>query len=322
MKVNLMTSKTPKNRSKLAGAALAALGAVGLSGKASAQQAENLVAADAIDGVAQVRELPDGTVEIVLDNGDVLTLDASQVTIRDGQVYLDADFAQGIAANDSSFLTDNGILLAAAGVVAAGIGIGVGVSGGGSDDSDDIEPSELADVLVGSTDADFISGLGGDDQISGSAGDDTLDGGAGNDTLDGGAGADTLIGGLGDDTFVTDGADQLDGGEGIDTADFTSIDQGIIVDLDVETAGANQTNGGVDGPSQNGAILDAPPAAGGQPVNGINLVDIENVDGTDFNDGLFGNNEVNILHGKGGNLSLIHISSPRDQRGSRMPSSA
>ena len=153
------------------------------------------------------------------------------------------------------------------------------------------------------TNIENLTGSSNDDNLTGDDGDNILDGADGNDILVGGLGADILIGGLGDDILVTDGADQLDGGEGNDTADFSALEQGVIVDLDVETAGANQTNGGVDGASQNGAILDAPPAAGGQPVDGINLVDIENVVGTDFNDGLFGNNEVNtILAGEGDDL--------------------
>ena len=99
------------------------------------------------------------------------------------------------------------------------------------------------------------------------------------------------------------GLDQVDGGEGTDTVSFANLAAdgvagaftGVIVDLDVNSAGANGT------PGQDGAILDTPPAAGGQPVNGINLVDIENVIGSDFNDGIFGNNEVNVLEAGGGN---------------------
>ena len=166
------------------------------------------------------------------------------------------------------------------------------------------------DMLIGDENANVITGLGGDDII------------------DGAGGADTLIGGEGDDTLITDGLDTLFGGDvvdplavfgeeppvsvddgGIDTVDFSNLEEdavdgafnGVIVDLDVFTAGGTPTNGntvaGLDGSTQFGAILDAPPAAGGAPVNGINLIDIENVIGSDFNDGLFGNNEVNVLEG-------------------------
>jgi Ca2+-binding RTX toxin-like protein len=282
-----MKSNTPNNRSKLAGAALAALGSLGLSGKASAQQADNLVAADAIDGVAQVRQLPDGSVEIVMDDGQVLKLDASQVTVENGQVFVDAAIAEGLAADASSFIADNALLLGAAAVVAAGVGIGVGVSGGGGDD-----PTDMADILVGTAEADAIAGLAGDDQISGLAGNDTLDGGAGNDTLDGGTGADTLIGGTGadtliggagDDTIVSDALDTVDGGAGTDTLDLSSAAPGVVIDLD--------TNTPQPGPaSQDGAILDAP---GGEVV--VEIDDIENVIGTSGDDLILANNEINVI---------------------------
>jgi len=133
------------------------------------------------------------------------------------------------------------------------------------------------------------------ENLLGSSNDDSLTGDSGDNVLDGADGSDILVGGAGDDTLVTDGLDQLNGGSGTDTADFSGLGAGVIVDLDVNSAGAAGT------PSQDGAILDAPPAAGGQPVNGINLVNIENVVGTDFDDGLFGNNEVNVLEGGAGN---------------------
>jgi len=249
-----MTKKSPNKKTKIAGAIAAALGAVALGGEASAQDANNLVAANAIDGVAQVRQLPDGSVELVMENGQVLKLDASQVTIQDGQVFVDADFAAGLAGPDSaSFIADNALLLGAAAVVAAGVGIGVGVSGGGDDEVEEVEvvidpnvPTAGADTIVGTPGDDTIDGLEGDDTISGlagndsltgSAGNDTLDGGAGNDSLFGGAGGDTLLGGTGDD-FVQGGggADTTDGGEGIDTVSFDDIGSDVQVDLGAGTA--------------------------------------------------------------------------------------
>jgi len=298
-----MKSKSPNKRSKVAGALAAAIGAVGLSGRADAQNAEDFVAASAIDGVSNARQLPDGSVELTLEDGQTIRIPADQVTIRDGQVLISAEFAEGLAADANGFIQDNGLLIGAAAVIAAGVGIGVGVSGGGDDDDEVIEAAPVVNVATAGDDT--LTGTDLSDSIDGLAGDDTISGLGGDDTLDGGAGSDTLLGGEGNDTLVTDGADQLDGGEGTDTADFSSLGEGVIVDLDVETAGANQTNGGVDGPSQNGAILDAPPAAGGQPVDGINVVDVENIVGTEFNDGLFGNNEINVLDGGAGD-DLIH----------------
>jgi Ca2+-binding RTX toxin-like protein len=147
-------------------------------------------------------------------------------------------------------------------------------------------------------------------------GNDVLDGGLGDDIIDGGLGADTLIGGLGDDTLITDGLDDLDGGEGVDTADFSGFAEnaiantpgafnGVIVDLDVNSAGAAGT------PGQDGAVLNAPPGA--VAVGGVvpaanqiqSITDVENLVGTDFNDGLFGNNEVNVISAGGGN-DVVH----------------
>ncbi len=147
-------------------------------------------------------------------------------------------------------------------------------------------------------------------------GNDVLDGGLGDDIIDGGLGTDVLIGGLGDDILITDGLDVLDGGEGVDTADFSDFAEntvantpgtfnGVIVDLDVNSAGAAGT------PGQDGAVLNAPPGA--VSVGGVvpaanqvqSITDVENLIGTDFNDGLFGNNEVNVISAGGGN-DVVH----------------
>ena len=103
--------------------------------------------------------------------------------------------------------------------------------------------------------------------------------------VDPGAGTD------GDDTFESDGSFPIDGGEGTDTVDFSGLTEAVNVDLDLNTP--------TPGPdSQDGAILDAPVPAGGAPIQ--ELDNIENVIGTDFNDVIFGNNEVNVLQGGAG----------------------
>ncbi|MEL6494767.1 MAG: CHRD domain-containing protein, partial [Cyanobacteria bacterium J06623_7] len=134
------------------------------------------------------------------------------------------------------------------------------------------ETDALIDIenVVGSNDADVIIGDESDNILEGLDGNDTLIGGA--------------------------GIDRIDGGEGIDTVDFSSASEGVIIDLDVNSAGANGA------PSQDGAILDAPPAAGGQALEEVD--DVENVIGSDFNDAIFGNNEVNVLIGGAGNDTI------------------
>ncbi|MEL7453640.1 MAG: calcium-binding protein, partial [Pseudomonadota bacterium] len=289
-------SNTLKKPSRIAGLIAAVAGAVGLSGKASAQADADLISVEAIEGVSSVRQLADGAVEIVMDTGKVVRLDASEVTIRDGQVFVDAGLADGLSGADGgNFLADNAILVGA-GVAAAalGIGLGVGLSDGDDDDDDVVDlpaPTAGADVLTGTDGDDTIDGLGGDDTISGLAGNDTLIGGDGNDSLDGGAGADTLTGGGGDDTFVSDGLDTVDGGDGADTIDLSGLTEGVAIDLDVNSAGGSGT------PSQDGAIVTATGPSGDVIVE---VDDVENVVGTAFNDTLFGNNEVNTLDGGAG----------------------
>lgn len=91
----------------------------------------------------------------------------------------------------------------------------------------------------------------------------------GNDSLNGGAGNDTLNGGLGNDT--------LNGGTGIDTASYTSATANVSVNLNL--VGTQFTGGG-----------------------GIDqLVSIENLTGSRFNDVLTGNAGNNVLTGGGGN---------------------
>ncbi|MGF1500862.1 MAG: spondin domain-containing protein [Paracoccaceae bacterium] len=136
---------------------------------------------------------------------------------------------------------------------------------------------------------------------------EALIGSPGDDVLEGGIGANTLSGGAGDDFFLSDGLDAIDGGEGVDFVQFTQVTEGafggafsgIIVDLDVNSAGPAGT------PSQTGGVLDAPPAAGGQTIGDAVLTDIENLLGTPFDDGLFGNNEVNVIEGDFGD-DVIH----------------
>jgi Ca2+-binding RTX toxin-like protein len=67
---------------------------------------------------------------------------------------------------------------------------------------ENIEGSELADVLTGNGRSNVLSGWGGRDTLHGGDGNDRLSGGALADTLDGGDGSDILTGGSQNDTFV------------------------------------------------------------------------------------------------------------------------
>jgi Ca2+-binding RTX toxin-like protein len=117
-----------------------------------------------------------------------------------------------------------------------------------------------------------IWGNGGDDRLTGGALADFLYGGAGRDVLDGGDDNDLLDGGA--------DADQLIGGAGIDTASYETSTSGVNVNL--------ATGRGAGGDAE-----------------GDQLMGIEDVTGSAFDDTLTGNAGDNGLSGGGGADSLL-----------------
>ena len=111
----------------------------------------------------------------------------------------------------------------------------------------------------------------GNDHITGNMADNWLDGGPGNDTLIGGPGDDYLEG--------RSGADTLDGGPGSDMATYFNSDAGVEVHV-------------------SGTIV-----AGGH-ANGDMLLNIEDLQGSSYNDILTGDSNSNILSGIAGNDRL------------------
>jgi Ca2+-binding RTX toxin-like protein len=129
------------------------------------------------------------------------------------------------------------------------------------------------DTLVSIED---VQGSDHDDMLVGNNGDNDLTGWAGNDTLKGGGGADTLQGFDGNDLLKGGGgADTLNGGWGIDTAAYNDSPEGVIVTL-------------YDGD------------AGGGDAAGDNLIGIENVTGSAYDDILAGTESANTLTGLSG----------------------
>ena len=106
---------------------------------------------------------------------------------------------------------------------------------------------------------------------------DTLVGDAGNNILEGGNGNDTLNGGGGDDT--------IDGGSGVDTAVFDFAMTGLTITLKDNSYGDVVYDGGTSYNDQ--------------------LVRIENLYGSNFNDTLTGSNNENDLYGLDGDDTLI-----------------
>ena len=176
--------------------------------------------------------------------------------------------------------------------------------------ADQIQGSLVRNVLLGGDGNDTISAWDGMDEVDGGDGDDSIDGGRHPDVLEGGEGndeiegnasrfhsyvyrQDVLSGGLGDDVLRGEaGNDELTGGPGNDVLDggpepaslfgndvvsFVTSPAGVKVDLPAEVA----TGDGTDV-----------------------LIDIEDADGSAFDDVFIGNAEGNQFDAGAGNDEL------------------
>ena len=135
----------------------------------------------------------------------------------------------------------------------------------------------------GSNDADFLDGSDTDVVVEafGGGGDDNLIGGSQNDLLFGGDNNDSLSGDEGDDVLRGEaGNDIMDGGAGWDKADYSAETSGVTVDLGIFVA-QNTGAAGMD-----------------------TLVNIEEVEGSAFDDTLSGNDFDNTLSGGDGNDTI------------------
>ena len=144
-----------------------------------------------------------------------------------------------------------------------------------------VNGAPTAETLHGTDEIDDVSARGGHDSVYGYAGQDVLRGNAGSDRLYGGEDDDTLQGGNGNDILWGDaGADVLNGGSGIDRASYTSAKSGLRADL------INRTRNTGD-------------AAGDRYVG------IEDLQGSQHNDLLYGNNGANRVWGHNGNDQIF-----------------
>ena len=133
------------------------------------------------------------------------------------------------------------------------------------------------DVINGSRWSDYIDGGFGNDQFNLANGDDHAWGGAGDDVIKAGDGNDTLSGGIDNDLLMGGaGADFIDGGEGVDTASYEDANSGVTASLRT-------------------GIVNAGDAAGDR------FTSIENLQGSDFSDRLWGHETANVLEGGNGN---------------------
>jgi len=124
------------------------------------------------------------------------------------------------------------------------------------------------DVIDGTSGMDVIVGLAGNDFIRGLGGDDRLCGGSGADQAFGGEGYDWLDG--------SPGADHLNGGPQADIVSYRYHPKRVFVSLQTSTGGDNDV-----------------------------VVDVEDVQGSPFDDYLEGDDRANKVDGFGGNDVLV-----------------
>lgn len=153
-------------------------------------------------------------------------------------------------------------------------------------DGDDVItlPGDEAAATAASYDASLVFNAG--------AGNDTVIGGDLDDLIDGGAGDDVLSGGAGDDTFyLGQGKDTVDGGTGSDTVDYSGY----------TTSNADMMGWfeavGVYGVDTDGVMVNL---QGGDTM-GNTFTNVENVNGSELGDELYGTMGSNIINGAGGN---------------------
>ncbi|QEI44253.1 Bifunctional hemolysin/adenylate cyclase (plasmid) [Dolichospermum sp. UHCC 0315A] len=144
---------------------------------------------------------------------------------------------------------------------------------------EDLIGTAFDDTLTGDSGANRIYGGDGQDIISGGDGNDELYGENDNDELYGDSGDDFLVGGLGVGNTITD---QIDGGEGIDTVSYYTSTTRVSANLG-------------NGTGTEGDAL------------GDRFTSVENLEGSEYNDTLRGDDGANILSGLGGDDKLYGL---------------
>ena len=143
-------------------------------------------------------------------------------------------------------------------------------------------------TLIGGSEPDTLKGGEGHDVLKGGASNDHLDGGPGNDMILGGVGDDELYGGDGDDViYPGPGSNTVYGGNGSDTVMYggsVTTRRGIYVSLQYNISWHAEDD---------------------SPLTTDTLNSIENVYGTEYADAIYGDDEDNVLDGRGGSDNLI-----------------
>jgi len=158
------------------------------------------------------------------------------------------------------------------------------------------------DIVYGGDSADTIFGVSGNNRLDGGNDDDLIFGGTGNDSIWGQNGNDTIYakagnnsiyGGENDDIiYAGTGLDIIDGGNGEDTLRFDGADTRVVVNLGSDTLSYDSTT-----IASNRFINSW--LSGGSEQTGT-VTNVENVDGTDYNDTIRGNDEINSIRAGAG----------------------
>ena len=160
------------------------------------------------------------------------------------------------------------------------------IRGGGG--RDEILTGAGDDVAFGGDGNDDIRGDDGEDNIEGGRGRDRIQGGNDDDILDGGAGDDFVFGDNGNDLLIGgSGSDYLSGGAGIDRASYETSSSGVVLYLD-KSRELRQPRQLVQEPRPNDAFGDI-------------FHEIEEYEGSNFADEIYGDALNNYLLGASGN---------------------
>jgi Ca2+-binding RTX toxin-like protein len=232
---------------------------------------------------------------------DMLTGDAGANTLEGGAGN---DTLDGAAGSDTASYA----LAASAVTVSLAIAGAQETGGAGRDTLLNLEG------LIGSAFNDTLTGDAGANTLEGGAGGDRLDGGAGNDRLDGGLGTDTVIyasAAAGVTVSLALTTAQATGGAGTDTLiNIENVVGSAFQDLFFGSVGNNVFDGGagLDTVSYENATS-ASFALLGSTSNTVSsgtdtFINIENLIGSAFNDGLSGDGGANVIFGRNGNDSL------------------
>ena len=150
------------------------------------------------------------------------------------------------------------------------------------------------------TSAENLIGGAGNDTLKGDdAHANTLDGRDGSDVLDGMAGDDVLLGGKGDDSQLLGGSggDYISGGDGIDSVSYITATVAVSVTL--------------DGAAGDGTNCPRPDKTVSGTCENDNLQgDLENIEGSNYDDYLSGSDGRNDLYGRNGDDVLVGNGGP------------